>query len=317
MKTFHILMLVTLVAASVTSAASDPPDLASYTEGLRMTLEGFKYLDGREVLENHARAFECFKKASSLGDAGAQEMLSKCYEFGDGTAKNDPMAWRILFKLSNEGNRNGQLALAQKYYHAYMLEQHPLFLQDGPDRATEYFIQAYKWACLANLPASKEWMAASFPSEGSVDPSLRELVKAATEPHLAAVERIRDLASDLRQLMADWVNEGWVSKLAIVKAQQLADTFHAVPVGPLKFDPPAAKNPVIDIDLVARTVAFQKQRAESGSAQAQYDLGLRFLSGDGVEKDESAGKAWLQKAAKQDFAAATLKLKQIDGAQIK
>jgi TPR repeat protein len=41
--------------------------------------------------------------------------------------------------------------------------------------------------------------------------------------------------------------------------------------------------------------------AEGGVAQAQYDLGLRFQSGDGVSKDPVQALNWFRKAAEQGY----------------
>jgi TPR repeat protein len=60
-----------------------------------------------------------------------------------------------------------------------------------------------------------------------------------------------------------------------------------------------------------RTVEFQKKRAEAGSASAQYDLALRYLKGDGVEKDLAAAKKWLAAAAKNGHTLAAKKLEEV------
>lgn len=57
-----------------------------------------------------------------------------------------------------------------------------------------------------------------------------------------------------------------------------------------------------------KAVEFQKKRAEAGSAIAQYDLGLRHLSGDGVEQDAKLGRALLEKSARQGNKQAAKKL---------
>jgi TPR repeat protein len=69
-----------------------------------------------------------------------------------------------------------------------------------------------------------------------------------------------------------------------------------------------------------RTIEFQKKRAEDGSPTAQYDLGLRYLSGDGVEKDIDLANKWLKAAAKNgnkdaEKKLAELKLGAADAAQ--
>jgi hypothetical protein len=65
-------------------------------------------------------------------------------------------------------------------------------------------------------------------------------------------------------------------------------------------------------ELDKRVVAFQKQRAEEGSASAQYQLALRYLNGDGVEKDLQAARKWLSAAAREGSSEAKSKLAQLN-----
>jgi hypothetical protein len=65
-------------------------------------------------------------------------------------------------------------------------------------------------------------------------------------------------------------------------------------------------------ELVRRTVEFQKSRAAEGSESAQYELGLRYLKGDGVEKDEATGRKWLTQSAQNGYLPATRKLEELD-----
>jgi TPR repeat protein len=57
---------------------------------------------------------------------------------------------------------------------------------------------------------------------------------------------------------------------------------------------------------------YQKMRAEAGSDNAQYEMGMRYLTGKGVEQDETQAKAWFEKAAKQGNTLATKKLEEIN-----
>ncbi|MSU37316.1 MAG: hypothetical protein EXS36_19910 [Pedosphaera sp.] len=63
-----------------------------------------------------------------------------------------------------------------------------------------------------------------------------------------------------------------------------------------------------------RLVAYQKDRAEQGSARSQYDVGLRYLTGDGVGQDVKVGREWLKKSAAQNNDDAVAKLKELDEA---
>ena len=64
-------------------------------------------------------------------------------------------------------------------------------------------------------------------------------------------------------------------------------------------------------ETTRKVVESQMRRAEEGSAQAQYDLGLRYLSGDGVEQNELKALEWLDKAAKSGSKDAERKLQAI------
>jgi hypothetical protein len=61
-------------------------------------------------------------------------------------------------------------------------------------------------------------------------------------------------------------------------------------------------------EVEKRVIEFQKQRAREGSASAAYELGLRYLKGDGVEKDAALARQWLKQAADAGHAEARKKL---------
>lgn len=83
-----------------------------------------------------------------------------------------------------------------------------------------------------------------------------------------------------------------------------------VAVAPVPSGPPVASK-----EGVARnTLAFQKQRAEAGAAHAQYDLGVRYQKGDGVDKDLNLARKWLAAAAKNGHTLASRKLAELEKA---
>ena len=59
------------------------------------------------------------------------------------------------------------------------------------------------------------------------------------------------------------------------------------------------------------TVEQLHEAARAGSAQAQNELGRRYESGDGVQKDRNAALLFLKLAADQGFAAAQNSLAEI------
>lgn len=51
-----------------------------------------------------------------------------------------------------------------------------------------------------------------------------------------------------------------------------------------------------DPERQQRIVDFQRQKAISGNPTSQYDLGMRYLKGDGVEQDREQALRWLKMA---------------------
>jgi len=84
-------------------------------------------------------------------------------------------------------------------------------------------------------------------------------------------------------------------------------TTNAVPAPPPPADAEKARQ-----ETLKKTIEFEKKNAEKGSPWAQYSLGLRHLTGDGVEKDEAAARKWLEAAAKNDDSRAKKKLEELN-----
>lgn len=89
----------------------------------------------------------------------------------------------------------------------------------------------------------------------------------------------------------------------------------AVAATPAPVDPEKVKEGKDDVDR--KRLEWQKKRAEEGSPYAQYDLGVRFLTGDGVEKDAETARKWLELASKNGNSSATKKLAELKEEQKK
>ncbi len=55
---------------------------------------------------------------------------------------------------------------------------------------------------------------------------------------------------------------------------------------------------------------YAKRAAERGNAQAQYDLGLMYATGNGVQKNEALALTWFNRASQNNFAQ-VLKVKEV------
>jgi TPR repeat protein len=64
--------------------------------------------------------------------------------------------------------------------------------------------------------------------------------------------------------------------------------------------------------LDRRTLAFQRAQAEKGSATAQYDLGKRYLTGKGVEKDLETARHWFKLSADNGNIMSAAKLAELE-----
>mgnify|MGYP001189954148 CR=1 FL=1 len=82
------------------------------------------------------------------------------------------------------------------------------------------------------------------------------------------------------------------------------------PLGVPKIDP--EKERQRKEAALKNSIEFLKKRAEAGSPSAQYELGKRYMTGDGVEKDFALARKWLEASAKQGEENAKLKLSELD-----
>ena len=78
----------------------------------------------------------------------------------------------------------------------------------------------------------------------------------------------------------------------------------AAPVDSAKVAAEKAKNEAKQLD-------FYKRRAEEGSDHAQFELGMRYLTGKGTEPNEKLAREWLAKSAKQGYPQAKKKLEEL------
>jgi len=62
-----------------------------------------------------------------------------------------------------------------------------------------------------------------------------------------------------------------------------------------------ANNPTIKTQA-SQKYFYAKRAALQGNAQAQYDLGLMYATGDGVEKNEALALTWFTRASENNFA---------------
>ncbi|HEX7863073.1 MAG TPA: hypothetical protein VF773_22280 [Verrucomicrobiae bacterium] len=79
---------------------------------------------------------------------------------------------------------------------------------------------------------------------------------------------------------------------------QYAAPAQQAPAAPRELTPEEAKKAAIQQNKNdIKQFDFYKRRAEEGSDDAQYQLGIRYLTGKGTERNEKLGREWLAKAS--------------------
>jgi uncharacterized protein len=81
------------------------------------TKMGVRYLLGRGVVQNDAKAFYYFNKAANEGDPFAQNEVAYMYAAGKGTTRDDRKALVWYEKAANHGLSSAQYNLGLMYLH--------------------------------------------------------------------------------------------------------------------------------------------------------------------------------------------------------
>jgi TPR repeat protein len=72
---------------------------------------GYSFYKGHFRTHNFEKAFNCFQRAASQGNADAQGYLGEMYEKGEGVTKDKKMAVDWYIKAENNGNKSAKYAL--------------------------------------------------------------------------------------------------------------------------------------------------------------------------------------------------------------
>jgi len=75
---------------------------------------------------------------------------------------------------------------------------------------------------------------------------------------------------------------------------------------------PAKRSDAQQEALARRVIGMQLARAAEGSPAAQFDLGVRYMNGDGVPKDFELARKWLTESALNGHSPAARKLAELD-----
>ena len=109
----NILFLFALVLLVLSSFHES--SVAYTSSAQQMVEEGKKYLDGKEVPKDYAKAFALFQKAAEQGDAEGQSNLGRMYDRGFGVQQDFAKAMEWYQKAVDQGNAGGQHGMGRMY----------------------------------------------------------------------------------------------------------------------------------------------------------------------------------------------------------
>jgi len=283
--------LADLIVSAFPYTPDDASDdaLAESNQWLRLAAEqghveaskalGYRYWQGEGIEKNDAEAVRWMERAARKGDSLAQSFLADAYAHGEGV-QPDPVeaaAWNL--KAAQSGLQSAQLELGVAFKEGNGVPQ---------DAA-----QAVHWLTLAaegdyGLAEAKLELARLYlRGDRSVQDKDRA-VSLYTEIGDVSPEAQYELAmayisGEAVPPKADWRLDPELQKDAIEMA----------------FDPRAASSPKEAAD-VGRDLLVGS--AEAGFAQAQLELGLMIMSGEGWAADPAVAVHWLRAAADQGLA---------------
>lgn len=229
---------------------------------------GRKYLSGDGVPTNGAEAQRWLQIAAQSGSAEAMTSLAKGHLAGDVVELNEALALNLLQKAVQRGSPKAMIALAG------MLEQ----AQGGAERDLEEAVKLYRTAL-----------------DLGFDEASLELGRLASSGALA------EMLAPHR--MVPWVmssiENGDEAALVWLRAQAAqglrpAQTALGIWAGRTEGAPDDA-------------VALLTNAATAGDARAQYELGLLYITGEGVELDYVQAHKWVNIAAARGVEAAAEK----------
>jgi uncharacterized protein len=246
-----------------------------YADGQRQL--GNAYFNGMGVEKDYDQAFALYSKAAKQGNIEAQASLGVCYEFGRGVQKDDSLAVGWYRKAAELDNARAQNNLGNAYLQGRGL--------------TKDVVQGYKWILLSAAQGNQ------FAKK-----NVTTFESKLTAPQLAMARALADAfrAADL---------SGHTTPLPPLPTPSRSIADNGTP-SPSRNS--GSRNPLFvplpTVPPAPPPAMSLRDRAEAGDAEAQCQLGLSYLNGNGVPKSLSDGASWLSKAAKQNNALAEYNL---------
>ena len=288
-----------LIASAVLIFYLAAPAWAGYGEGLTAYKRG-----------DYGTALQEWKPLAARGHTKAQFHLGLMYEKGRGVRRDDAEAVKWYRKAAERGHANAQLAMGSRYeygrgvtqdyteairwYRAAAKRNYPwaqrnlgLMYYQGKGVPTDY-VRAHLWLDLA---------ASRFRPGKYQDGARQRLADAESLMTPAQIAGAKRLAIEVKLYLKS--NRRWPSD-AFIQGKMEELNLSASSAGS------RSKGGMAAYQQGDYATALQewKPLADEGNAAAQFNLGIMYQNGQGVDSDPRVAMQWYRRAAEQGYAAA-------------
>jgi len=225
----------------------------------------------RRARQGDANAQANIARRANQGDAYAQFALAEMYRIGIGVAQDSKMALKWCRKAADQGLREAQFELGERYGFGRGVAQDDKMAAEWYRKAAD---QGHAYA-QNNLG----WM---YETGRGVQKDMNK-----------AVEWYRRAAAQGNQLAKDHLKRLGKNTAKVAPSPK--------PVSPKSASPRPSPTLPAGLENLVR-------RADQGDAETQTNLGVMYLNGRGVAKNDKTAVEWFRKAADQGHADAQARL---------
>lgn len=240
------------------------------------------YLKGDGVSKDLTMAMDLYRKSANKGLAQAQRMLGQAYLVGNGVDKNEELGYSWTEKAAEQGDTIAIYNLGYCYEHGV-----------GVIKNSEKAYSCYKQSADLGLPQSFSALSKCYIMGLGTEKS----EKSAFEYAQKGVEK-NDPESCY--LLGFYYEYGTNTKIDYVKAIECYEKALALdmenPVSVHFYEALCYDN----LGKYPKAIEHYKKAVALGSVEAQYNLALHYLNGDGGSRNLAQAKALLKKCVLQN-----------------
>jgi len=283
---------LTFQSAAKPAILNNYVDIVDLNQAISLYSLGLKYLHGKGVTQNYAKAVRLFKKAARQGYPRADYQLGMMYRDGVGVGRNKNAAIKRFRIAASWGEVDAKSALERLLSVTASSKNDVASLLRGSDPKVLY-------------RRAKVFLSGNNNQQKDFKKAFRLLKKSSKLNHKESQYELALLYKNgtgttknvkkARQLLSKAVSNGYIKARVVLRELLVGENknqkFKAVN-GQYNFSADSAF-----------TVA-----AKNGNLDAQYKLGLMYIEGEVSQRDPAEGLDWLRRAAEQDHLIAQLKL---------